>query len=394
MTTTDQDIKSNDWVTVASLAAFTLQLIRLSIHLVQDASKPSPTDDAATPSSGIPAGSASSQYGSVDASEKKDENGLKPEDEEQPLLKSTSAQMAEAASSTRHRKILRVHSFLAAFLMLIVVFVLALVQQWSTLFPNALLLASVGVLVLELYLLKKRDADKGYGGVQGFLHLWTALVLWLQYTSFYFVYNTSSVQTGKDRIVLLAATLHLLLVVLDGWLASSSSTPPPPVAAESTPTGQLSRKQTFALLKPYFWPDATDSSARMNRFRAIATWFCVITGKACNLTAPLFLGWASTALAHQEYAGTIRCSISYAFISFVGSTLREGQSLVYLKVAQAAYVQLATTAFRHLHSLSLDWHLRKKMGIVLKSMTRGIAACDTLMKVRRNEESAVVALCG
>jgi ABC-type transport system involved in Fe-S cluster assembly fused permease/ATPase subunit len=56
------------------------------------------------------------------------------------------------------------------------------------------------------------------------------------------------------------------------------------------------------------------------------------------------------------------------------------QGLVYLKVAQAAFVQLSLAAFSHLHSLSLDWHLRKKLGEVIRSMDRGILACDTLMK--------------
>ena len=54
--------------------------------------------------------------------------------------------------------------------------------------------------------------------------------------------------------------------------------------------------------------------------------------------------------------------------------------MVYLKVAQAAFVQLSETTFVHLHRLSLDWHLRKKLGEVMRSMDRGIAACDTLMK--------------
>jgi ABC-type transport system involved in Fe-S cluster assembly fused permease/ATPase subunit len=67
-------------------------------------------------------------------------------------------------------------------------------------------------------------------------------------------------------------------------------------------------------------------------------------------------------------------------IGFLGSTFREGQSLIYLKVAQAAFVQLSETTFVHLHTLSLDWHLSKKLGEVIRSMDRGIAACDTLMK--------------
>lgn len=49
-------------------------------------------------------------------------------------------------------------------------------------------------------------------------------------------------------------------------------------------------------------------------------------------------------------------------------------------MAQAAFIELAEESFDHLHRLSLDWHLRKKLGMVTKSMDRGISACDTLMK--------------
>jgi ATP-binding cassette, subfamily B, heavy metal transporter len=51
----------------------------------------------------------------------------------------------------------------------------------------------------------------------------------------------------------------------------------------------------------------------------------------------------------------------------------------FAQVAQAAFVQLSETTFAHLHTLSLDWHLQKKLGVVIRSMDRGIAACDTLM---------------
>ena len=143
---------------------------------------------------------------------------------------------------------------------------------------------------------------------------------------------------------------------------------------------RLSRKAILTLLKPYFWPDKTTESASTNRVRAILTWVCVILSKVCNLTAPILLGWASTSLAHEQYNDCIKYSIAYAMIGLAGSAFKEGQSLIYLKVAQAAFVQLSETTFVHLHTLSLDWHLRKKLGEVIRSMDRGIAACDTLMK--------------
>ena len=55
------------------------------------------------------------------------------------------------------------------------------------------------------------------------------------------------------------------------------------------------------------------------------------------------------------------------------------QRFLFYRVAQAAFVQISTESFCHLHNLSLDWHLKKQLGDVLRSMDRGIAACDTLM---------------
>lgn len=148
---------------------------------------------------------------------------------------------------------------------------------------------------------------------------------------------------------------------------------------ESTKKAHLGRA-LLLILKPYFWPDATASSALLNRTRAILTWVCVGGAKGCSLAAPIFLGRASTALAQLDYWECARHAIFYSVLQFSSTFLKECQSLVYLKVAQAAFVQLSEVSFYHIHSLSLDWHLRKKLGEVIRSMDRGILACDTLMK--------------
>ena len=140
-------------------------------------------------------------------------------------------------------------------------------------------------------------------------------------------------------------------------------------------------KSLLVILKPYFWPNATAlSSASMNRFRAIMTWVCVSASRACSVISPIFLGRASTALAVMDYATTAKYAAIYCCIQFSSTFLRECQSLFYLRVAQAAFVQLSELSFHHLHSLSLDWHLKKKLGEVIRSMDRGILSCDTLMK--------------
>jgi len=118
----------------------------------------------------------------------------------------------------------------------------------------------------------------------------------------------------------------------------------------------------------------------LNRTRAVTTWLCVALSKACSLTAPLFLGKASSALSKFDYEGCARNAAIFGAIQFSSSMFKECQSLIYLKVAQAAFVQLSEVSFYHLHSLSFDWHLKKKLGETIRSMDRGIIACDSLMK--------------
>ena len=50
------------------------------------------------------------------------------------------------------------------------------------------------------------------------------------------------------------------------------------------------------------------------------------------------------------------------------------------QVGQAAFVDLSEDTFEHVHTLSLQWHLTKKLGAVVRVIDRGIAGCDTLMK--------------
>ncbi|GMH53755.1 hypothetical protein TL16_g01523 [Triparma laevis f. inornata] len=117
----------------------------------------------------------------------------------------------------------------------------------------------------------------------------------------------------------------------------------------------------------------------MNRLRSILTWVFVIASKSCSILAPIFIGKASGDLINENYHSAIINSIIYVTLTLLSKIFKECQSLIYLRVKQAAFVQLSRETFEHLHRLSLDWHLRKKLGDVLRSMDRGIGGCDTLM---------------
>lgn len=181
--------------------------------------------------------------------------------------------------------------------------------------------------------------------------------------------------TAVDFATIAGLSVYAILAIAEGRIIRK-----PKVSAKEAKKAKLNIRALLIILKPYFWPDKTATSAVLNRIRAITTWMCVICAKACSLTSPILLGTASTALTRYDYETAIRYSIYYALLQLAASTFKECQSLVYLRVGQAAFVQLSELSFNHLHSLSLDWHLRKKLGEVIRSMDRGIAACDMLMK--------------
>eukprot|EP00903_Cladosiphon_okamuranus_P012069 g11330.t1 len=150
------------------------------------------------------------------------------------------------------------------------------------------------------------------------------------------------------------------------------------VDEESGPKA-LTLMQLARVLKPYFWPKGGTPNAFMNRTRSSMTWLFVITSKICSVTSPFFLSHATNSLYAGSLLDTMYYVGLYAVLAFAAKALKEAQSLVYLKVKQQAYIEIAEQSFAHLHTLSLQWHLKKKMGNVVRSMDRGTDAANNLI---------------
>lgn len=352
--------------------AVTLQLIRWSIDLVVIASiatKPK-EDDQATKEKSKKATNKKSvsgvffalpkSYGSLPTTDQKYDN----DEEEQPLLQHVPPTWME-----KHMAAIS-----------LVVHVILFISLLTSLFladddVDGAMIRTASLAIFLSGLLAWRDYDrKRFGISQRFFLVLGSLILWGASVAVWTL-RPQEAHSGTELVLLFVCSIHLALSFSESRIVRYPAT-----ATSSTGKPVLSRHAIITLLRPYFWPDATSTSAALNRIRAILTWVCVISSKVANLFSPILLGWATTALSRQDYYSCIKYSILYSILGFLGSTFKEGQSLIYLKVAQAAFVQLSEVAFHHIHSLSLDWHLRKKLGEVIRSMDRGIAACDTLMK--------------
>lgn len=138
-------------------------------------------------------------------------------------------------------------------------------------------------------------------------------------------------------------------------------------------------------LKPYLWP--SDNWAF--KFRSIVAIALTIAGKFVLVGAPFVFGYAVDAVSESNAAGDVWTSVWIAIIGFIlgygalrlfSVILSEGREYIFAPVAQFAQRSIATATFKHMHKLSLRFHLEKRTGGLTRIMERGVRAIDFLFR--------------
>lgn len=143
---------------------------------------------------------------------------------------------------------------------------------------------------------------------------------------------------------------------------------------DNPPKAIINFRAVIRVLRPYFLPTGV-----CNKIVVATTWMIVALSKACNLLAPLFLATAVTKMTSEPPESPYLDLSLFGLFGLLPKAFEEIQDILSTKVWQIAFVEVADISFKHVHSLSLDWHLRKKMGNVLRSINRGQDAAETLM---------------
>ena len=158
---------------------------------------------------------------------------------------------------------------------------------------------------------------------------------------------------------------------------SARGRPPPPLG----PMRQKGRlKHELGALKslaPYLWPrDAVGLRARV----VLALVF-LLAGKLVNVCVPLLYKHAVDALspANAAIAVPVGLILAYGFARVMAQGFNELRNAVFAKVSQRAIRQLALRAFRHIHALSLRFHLERRTGGLSRAVERGTAGIDFLL---------------
>jgi len=144
------------------------------------------------------------------------------------------------------------------------------------------------------------------------------------------------------------------------------------------PKGRLKDElQALKSLAPYLWPrDSFELRARV----VLAVAF-LLAGKLVNIYVPLLYKHAVDALSPSNAVVTVPIAliVTYGAARVMSQGFNELRNAVFAKVSQRAIRQLALRAFRHVHALSLRYHLERRTGGLSRAIERGTAGIDFLL---------------
>lgn len=152
---------------------------------------------------------------------------------------------------------------------------------------------------------------------------------------------------------------------------------------ELPPTKDRPLIPTLRRFLPYLWPaDAPGLKIRI----VIAMTFVVLSKVVQVYVTAYALRYAVNAMSGRNDWGVTNVPqfvmlmvIGYAAGRLSGVVFDNLRNVVFERVGQEATRQLAATVFRHLHRLSLRFHLERRTGAVTKVVERGTKSIDTML---------------
>jgi ATP-binding cassette, subfamily B, heavy metal transporter len=159
-------------------------------------------------------------------------------------------------------------------------------------------------------------------------------------------------------------------------------TPPhhPVTNSSATPTGvkPTGDLRALATLAPYLWP----KHALELRIRVVLAMVALLLSNIATLFIPIAYGKAVDALSGKSgalIAVPIGLIAAYGLARLLTQFFNEVRNAIFQKVSQRAIRQIALNVFRHLHSLSLKFHLDRQTGGLSRAIQRGTTAIDSLL---------------
>ncbi|MDA9071824.1 ABC transporter ATP-binding protein/permease [Candidatus Pelagibacter sp.] len=140
--------------------------------------------------------------------------------------------------------------------------------------------------------------------------------------------------------------------------------------------------KTFKLLIPYLWPKKRKDLRTRVSFAVIA----LVLAKIASVSTPLVLGGAVNSLTELSSGVNlfmlvpIALIVGYGVITIIAFTFVQVRDALFSKVSQHSIRQISLNMFKHLHALSLQFHLDRQTGALAKYIDRGTKGIDFLLR--------------
>jgi ATP-binding cassette subfamily B protein len=142
---------------------------------------------------------------------------------------------------------------------------------------------------------------------------------------------------------------------------------------------QEAKLNVIKYLLPHLWPKNNWGL----KFRLILSLLCVVLGKLVAVWVPFFYKKAVDVFDSadtQLIAVPVFFLVAYGFSRGLSTGLIELKEAVFSRVEQRAVRSVALTVFRHLHNLSMRFHMDRQTGSVTRSLERGTKAIETFFR--------------
>ena len=135
--------------------------------------------------------------------------------------------------------------------------------------------------------------------------------------------------------------------------------------------------RTIQTLLPYLWPPGEAGL----RFRVVVAMALLTLAKITNVGVPIFYKTAVDALSTNATVLVVPVAllVGYGLARVLAQTFGELRDAVFAKVAQRAIRLAGLKAFKHLHRLSLRFHMDRKTGGVSRAIERGTKGIEFLL---------------
>jgi len=146
---------------------------------------------------------------------------------------------------------------------------------------------------------------------------------------------------------------------------------------------------TLHRLWPYIWPsDRPDL-----KLRVMLAMGLLLLAKLATISVPFTFKWATDALTGQGSAPIAPSWLGWALVAPVTLTaayggmrilmalITQSRDGMFAKVAMNAVRRLALLTFKHMHELSLRFHLERKTGGLTRVLERGRNGIETIVRM-------------